>query len=50
MQLEGDVTTDSQPGAYRLALTFRLGQAGSAGGNSPRQVVLTSAARAGSRH
>ena len=50
VQLEGDVTTDSQPGAYRLALTFRLGQAGSAGGNSPRQVVLTSAARAGSRH
>ncbi len=50
MQLEGDVSSDSQPGCYRLALAFRLGQGSSAAGNNPRQVVLTSAARAGSRH
>ena len=53
MQLEGDIVAEEQDGCYRLALTFRLGPAGHAGAPGsadPRQVVLTSAARAGSRH
>ncbi|WP_405402294.1 sensor histidine kinase [Paracoccus sp. Ld10] len=50
MQLEGDIVTENRPGDYRLALTFQLGQGGAPGGSNPRQVVLTSAARAGSRH
>lgn len=50
MQLEGEISAEDIDGCYRLALSFTLthGHAGSAG--SPRQVVLTSAARAGSRH
>lgn len=53
MQLEGDIVADEQDGCYRLALSFKVGQAsfsGAPGSTDPRQVVLTSAARAGSRH
>ena len=50
MQLEGDVVTETLDGCYRLALLFKLGHGGGSNANNPRQVVLTSAARAGSRH
>ncbi|TJZ87415.1 sensor histidine kinase [Paracoccus hibiscisoli] len=53
MQLEGDISAEPQDGCYRLALSFKVGQAafgGGSGSGDPRQVVLTSAARAGSRH
>ncbi|WP_265501209.1 sensor histidine kinase [Paracoccus beibuensis] len=50
MQLEGEITTGFENGAYRLSLYFKLAQASFGHGGNPRQVVLTSAARAGSRH
>lgn len=50
MQLEGEITTGFENGAYRLSLSFKLALASFGHGGSPRQVVLTSAARAGSRH
>lgn len=51
MQLEGTVEAESRDGLYRLALVFTLDQPHHpTSGNNPRQVVLTSAARAGSRH
>ncbi|MGR3198962.1 MAG: sensor histidine kinase [Paracoccus sp. (in: a-proteobacteria)] len=51
MQLEGEITAGFENDTYRLSLYFKLGLTsfGHSGG-SPRQVVLTSAARAGSRH
>ncbi|QBX35849.1 sensor histidine kinase [Paracoccus liaowanqingii] len=50
MQLEGEISTSEEGGAYRLALAFTLAQGNLGPAGSPRQVVLTSAARAGSRH
>lgn len=50
MQLEGEITTDSRPHSYLLALTFTLSHNPSGNPSNPRQVILTSAARAGSRH
>ncbi|CAM3163683.1 histidine kinase dimerization/phosphoacceptor domain -containing protein [Paracoccus nototheniae] len=50
MQLEGDIDTTEEDGAYSLTLAFRLAQGHAGPAGSPRQVVLTSAARAGSRH
>jgi len=50
MQLEGDISTSTEPGLYRLSLAFKLSETSHGSSASPRQVVLTSAARAGSRH
>ncbi|TJZ92183.1 sensor histidine kinase [Paracoccus gahaiensis] len=50
MQLEGDISASEEDGAYRLSLAFTLSQGNLGPAGSPRQVVLTSAARAGSRH
>ncbi|MGZ3215002.1 sensor histidine kinase [Paracoccus sp. T5] len=50
MQLEGETSTRYEDGSYLLSLSFKLTHSSHNAGNSPRQVVLTSAARAGSRH
>ncbi|WP_410216329.1 sensor histidine kinase [Paracoccus sp. (in: a-proteobacteria)] len=50
MQLEGEIKARQEASSYKLSLSFRLAQTHHAAGNSPRQVVLTSAAKAGSRH
>ncbi|WP_111557986.1 sensor histidine kinase [Paracoccus sediminilitoris] len=50
MQLEGDVETRSEPDRYVLTMTFKLAQGHHDTGGDTRNVVLTSAAKAGSRH
>ena len=50
MQLEGDVETRSEPDRYVLTMTFKLAQGHHDAGGDTRNVVLTSAAKAGSRH
>nr|WP_111301304.1 histidine kinase dimerization/phosphoacceptor domain -containing protein [Paracoccus saliphilus] len=50
MQLEGETSSRYVDGSYLLSLSFKLTHNSHVSGNNPRQVVLTSAARAGSRH
>lgn len=50
MQLEAQVDHDATQGMHRVAISFDLARGGQPAGHDPRKVVLTSAARAGSRH
>ncbi|WP_304616012.1 sensor histidine kinase [Paracoccus sp. (in: a-proteobacteria)] len=50
MQLEAQVEHDATQGQHRVAVSFDLARGGQPAGQDPRKVVLTSAARAGSRH
>ncbi|MFN3274758.1 MAG: sensor histidine kinase [Paracoccus sp. (in: a-proteobacteria)] len=50
MQLEAQVEQGSSDGVHRMAISFDVMRGGFAPGPDGRKVVLTSAARAGSRH
>ena len=50
MQLEGEVETRSEPDSYVLTMVFKLTQGQHNHDSDVRNVVLTSAAKAGSRH
>ncbi|MBW7055338.1 sensor histidine kinase [Paracoccus bogoriensis] len=50
MQLEAQVEHDATEGMHRIAVSFDLARVSQPTGQDPRKVVLTSAARAGSRH
>ena len=50
MQLEAQIEHDATEGMHRVAISFDLARGGQPTGQDPRKVVLTSAARAGSRH
>ncbi|WP_378947599.1 sensor histidine kinase [Paracoccus sp. R86501] len=50
MQLEGEVETRSEPDSYVLTMIFKLTQGHHGPAGDVRNVVLTSAAKAGSRH
>ncbi|MDN5567507.1 MAG: sensor histidine kinase, partial [Paracoccus sp. (in: a-proteobacteria)] len=50
MQLEGDIEARHQGDTYILSMTFKLAQGHHGQAGDSRKVVLTSAARAGSRH
>lgn len=50
MQLEGEVETQTLDDRYILSMSFKLAQGNHGAAGDARKVVLTSAARAGSRH
>lgn len=50
MQLEGDIETEHLKDKYVLSMSFKLAQGYAGPAGDARKVVLTSAARAGSRH